>query len=184
MAYISLSNSDPGILGLLNTYSETGQILLALTQEVLCGESSLSSAERELIAARVSRANECMFCAQAHASVAYNLLPKDQDSIVEEVVSKGDLSVLSEKMQALIELALAVQKGGQFVDRSHIDRVRAVGVDDKGIHDTVLIAAAFCMFNRYVDGLGTWTPENPDVYKSIGKKLASDGYVNVPTLAG
>lgn len=184
MAYISLSTSDPGILGLLNTYPETGQILSTLTHQLLCGESSLSSAERELIAAIVSRVNECTFCAQAHASVADNLLAKDQDSIVEEVISKQNYSLLSEKMQSLIELALAVQKGGKFVEQSHIDRARAVGADDKTIHDTVLISAAFCMFNRYVDGLGTWTPENLDIYKSIGQTLASNGYVSVPTLNG
>ncbi|WP_414621551.1 carboxymuconolactone decarboxylase family protein [Calothrix sp. CCY 0018] len=182
MAYISLPDSNPGILGLLSTYPETGQILLALTQQILRGRSSLSSAERELIAASVSRANECMFCAQAHASAACNLLPKDQVSIVEEVITKQNLSVLSEKMQAFIELALAVQKGGQFVDQSHIDRVREVGADDKTIHDIVLIAAAFCMFNRYVDGLGTWTPENADIYKSIGQKITTDDYLSVPTL--
>lgn len=109
---------------------------------------------------------------------ACSLLPSDQDSIVEEVAIKQNLSGLSEKMQALIELALAVQKGGQFVEQSHIDRVRAAGADDKTIHDTVLIAATFCMFNRYVDGLGTSTPEDGDIYNSIGQKLASDGYMS------
>ena len=177
MAYISLSDSSPGILSLVNTYPETGQHLLALAQQLLRGESSLSPGERELIAASVSRANECTFCTQSHASAACSLLPKDQNSIVEEVAIKQNLSGLSEKMQALIELALAVQKGGQFVEQSHIDRVHAAGADDKTIHDTVLIAAAFCMFNRYVDGLGTWTPEDENIYNSIGQKLASDGYV-------
>ena len=177
MAYISLPDSAPGILGLLSTFPETGELLAALSQQLLRGDSSLSPVERELIAASVSRANECTFCTQSHASVACNLLPSDQDSIVEEVVTKQNLSGLSEKMQALIELALLVQKGGQFVEQSHIDRVRAAGADDKTIHDTVLIAAAFCMFNRYVDALGTWTPEDGDIYKSIGQKIASDGYV-------
>jgi hypothetical protein len=57
-----------------------------------------------------------------------------------------------------------------------VDRARLAGADDKAIHDTVLIAAMFCMFNRYVDGLATWTPEDPTVYQAIGARIAEKGY--------
>ena len=50
------------------------------------------------------------------------------------------------------------------------------GADDKAIHDTVLIAAMFSMFNRYVDGLATWTPTDPEFYEETGKRLATKGY--------
>ncbi|NEQ82013.1 MAG: carboxymuconolactone decarboxylase, partial [Moorea sp. SIO2I5] len=141
------------------------------------GESSLSPAERELIAARVSRANDCEFCTQSHAAAACHLFPSDGATIVDEVVQQQNYSGLSEKMQRLIDLALAVQQGGQFVTQSHIDRARAAGADDRAIHDTVLVAAAFCMFNRYVDGLGTSTPEDANMYDMMGQQLATQGYV-------
>ena len=119
-------------------YPETGKHLAALAQQLLRGESSLSPAERELLASCVSRANDCTFCTKIHTSTACHLFPSDQASMVEEVVMAQNLSGLSEKMQGLIELALAVQKGGQFVEPSHIERARAAGADDKAIHDTVL----------------------------------------------
>jgi alkylhydroperoxidase family enzyme len=79
-------------------------------------------------------------------------------------------------MSALIDIALSTQKSGKFVSQEQIDRARSEGADDKAIHDTVLIAAAFCMFNRYVDGLAAWTPENTQIYEEIGKRLAGNGY--------
>jgi hypothetical protein len=45
------------------------------------------------------------------------------------------------------------------------------------IHGTVLIAAAFCMYNRYVDGLAMLTPTNPQAYDEIGQRIAREGYV-------
>ncbi|NET10572.1 MAG: carboxymuconolactone decarboxylase family protein, partial [Symploca sp. SIO2B6] len=125
--------------------------------------------------------NECEFCTQSHASVACSLFSSDDGSdasIVDEVVMKQNVSGLSEKMQGLVALALAVQKGGQFVDQSHIDRVRAASATDQEIHDTVLIAAAFCMFNRYVDGLGTSVPSDKSMYDGMGQYLAHHGYVS------
>ena len=177
MAFILLNESIPGIRSLLVAYPETGRILSALSQQLLRGDSSLSPAEREIIAARVSRENECKFCTYSHAETARELLPETDRSVIDEIVHHKNESVLSDKMQALLNLALAVQKGGQFVEQSYIDDARTSGADDKAIHDTVLIAAAFSMFNRYVDGLKTSTPDDPDVYKKIGQRLSLEGYI-------
>jgi hypothetical protein len=57
-----------------------------------------------------------------------------------------------------------------------VQSARELGATDKEIHDTVLIAAAFCMYNRYVDGLATWQPHDESMYESMGKHLASEGY--------
>jgi hypothetical protein len=70
-----------------------------------------------------------------------------------------------------------VQKGGKQVTTEDVARARQQGATDKEIHDTVLIAAAFCMFNRYVDGLGTWQPTDPEMYREMGKTMAHVGYV-------
>jgi hypothetical protein len=70
-----------------------------------------------------------------------------------------------------------VQKGGKQVTTSDVDRARQHGATDKEIHDTVLIAAAFCMYNRYVDGLATWAPTDANMYRENGRRLAEVGYV-------
>ena len=179
MPYITLPDSMPGMRGLLAAFPETGYYLSALAEYLLRdSHSSLTPAERELIAARISQGNACTYCTRTHGETARKLFPEGQGTIVDEVIYKNNNQVLSEKMLALIELALAVQKNGLFVEQFHIDRVRSAGADDKTIHDTVLIAAAFCMFNRYVDGLRAWTPEDRDTYIQIGSRLAEKGYIS------
>jgi hypothetical protein len=71
-----------------------------------------------------------------------------------------------------------VQKGGKYVTPGDLARARQEGATDKEIHDTVLIAAAFCLYNRYVDGLATWAPGDPNVYRKNGQRLAEEGYLD------
>lgn len=177
MPYIKLPASIPGMGSLLTAYPETGQHLSALAQQLLRGESSLSSAERELIAAKVSQANHCKYCMHSHAQTASHLFSDHDEKIVEEVIYKNNIEVLSEKLQALVGIAMAVKQSGLTVEQSHIDKAREAGADEKAIHDTVLISAAFCMFNRYVDGLATLTPDEPEDYMTTGKRLAELGYL-------
>jgi alkylhydroperoxidase/carboxymuconolactone decarboxylase family protein YurZ len=87
-------------------------------------------------------------------------------------------AAVSDKMKALLAIAGKVQRGGKEVTGSDIGRAREYGASDMEIHDTVLIAAAFCMFNRYVDGLGTWAPSDPEVYRQRAPITARDGYAN------
>ena len=176
MAYISLPDSVPGILGLYAAFPATGKLLLLFTQQLLRGESSLTLGERELIAACVSRANSCEFCRQVHTAAAKELLSEFGIVDMDKVVYGQDTSKLTEKVRSLIDIALAVQLDGRSVSQAHIDAARSAGADDKAIHDTVLIAAAFCMFNRYVDGLATWTPKDQEIYDYFGKKIAIYGY--------
>ena len=176
MAYISLPDSIPGVLGPLNAFPETGKPISLLIQQLLRGESSLTPGERELIAACVSRANDCEFCTLSHTVAAKELLCESGITDIDDVVSGQDTSELTAKVAALIDIALAVQKGGKSVSQAHIDAARSTGADDKAIHDTVLIAAAFCMLNRYTDGLATWTPKDQRIYDNIGKSIASGGY--------
>jgi len=178
MPHISLPVSIPGIRSLLTAYPETGRHLSAFAHQLMRGESSLNPAERELIAAKVSQVNQCKYCTHSHSQTARHLFPDEEKKIVEEVVFKHNNQVLSEKMQALIQIALAVQQSGLAVEQAHIDKAREAGADDQTIHDTVLISAAFCMFNRYVDGLATMTPDKPEAYELIGKRLAESGYIN------
>jgi alkylhydroperoxidase/carboxymuconolactone decarboxylase family protein YurZ len=79
-------------------------------------------------------------------------------------------------LKSLLAIAGSVQKGGNQVTGEQIERARSHGATDKEIHDTVLIAAAFCMYNRYVDGLATWAPTDPELCRQNGKRLAEQGY--------
>lgn len=176
MSYINLPPGMPGILGLLAAYPDIAHPLNSFTQQLLRGESSLTPGERELIAAYVSRENDCTFCMRAHTAAARNLLSVDQTRSAEHLLSQVDAGMVDKKLQTLLEIAASVQKGGKYVTREQVECARSAGADDRAIHDTVLIAAAFCMFNRYVDGLNSWTPEEQGIYDSIGARLASQGY--------
>ncbi|MBL7924737.1 MAG: peroxidase-related enzyme [Bacteroidia bacterium] len=174
MAYIQTGQHAPGIIELLQYKPSSGQALSALAQTLLLGSSGLSSGERELIAAYVSRLNECTFCCQSHAAAARVHLHENTD-LVDEVLLHAETRGLSKKMQCLLQLAAKIQKGGKSVQASDIEHARQAGASDEDIHDTVLIAAAFCMFNRYVDGLGT-SPAPAEAYPAMGQKM-SEGYV-------
>ncbi len=177
MAHIKLPEGAPGIVGPMIAYPETQTHLSGLAEALLRGPSSLTSAERELIAAYVSSGNECHFCMQSHAAAARVHFGEERQ-LVDQVLAEATAAPVSEKMKALLVIAEKVRRDGRLVQSTDIDRARAAGADDKAIHDTVLIAAAFCMFNRYVDGLGTWAPSDPAAYEASGVRLAKVGYVN------
>lgn len=178
MAHIQLPEGAPGIMGPLLAYPETAQHLSGFAQALLRGPSSLSPAEREMIATRVSAGNECHFCTQSHAAAARELYG-NECAVVDQVLADGANAAVSEKMKALLTIADKVRQGGRSVGEAEIARARGAGADDKAIHDTVLIAAAFCMFNRYVDGLATQAPQDPDAYREMGVLLATQGYENL-----
>lgn len=179
MAHISVPEGIPGIRSLVMYRPESGQHLYTLAQVLLRGESPLSEAERELIAAYVSSRNECMFCMSSHAA-ASRFLFKDKKTVVDMVLSDYQEAPISEKLKALLSIAGRVQQGGKAVSESDIELARSRGAKDRDIHDTVLIAATFCMFNRYVDGLASFTPTDPVAYEEMGKRLGEKGYV-MPT---
>jgi uncharacterized peroxidase-related enzyme len=175
MAYISVEEGVPGIRSLFQFSPETGKPLCELAQILLRGPSTLSSAERELIAAYVSHRNGCVFCRNSHAAAARCLFGQDKKIVDELLYAKQD-RLLSDKMRALLVLAGKVQLGGNQVMQEDIEAAREAGAVDTEIHDTVLIAASFSMFNRYVDGLATWTPADEIAYEEMGKRMSERGY--------
>jgi uncharacterized peroxidase-related enzyme len=177
MAHIFIPEGIPGIVGPMVMYPETEKPLNALAEALLRGESSLTPAERELIATYTSRKNDCTFCASVHGATARHLYG-EEGGVVDQACENIETAPLSDKMRALLTIAGKVQGGGLNVSADDVARARSFGADDKAIHDTVLIAAAFCMFNRYVDGLATWAPEDPAAYAQMGAQLAENGYLN------
>jgi uncharacterized peroxidase-related enzyme len=177
MPHIELPRGIPGILGPMTAYPRLAQNLNALAEALLRGPSSLTPAERELIATYVSSGNECYFCTQSHAATTRELYGAECN-VVDDVLRDAASASVSEKIKALLAIADKVRRDGRLVSVGDVDRARRAGADDEAIHDTVLIAAAFCMFNRYVDGLATWAPTEAEVYKKIGERLATQGYEN------
>lgn len=175
MAYIELDNDQPGIVGLMAWRPESGTLLSSLAQQLLRGDSELTPAERELIAVRVSRGNDCEFCERSHAAAARALMGGDGEGLVEAVLQREP--VIEPRMAALLHLADLVRVGGRNVTQADVDAARAAGASDSQVHDAVLIAAAFCMYNRYVDGLGTFAPPDTADYAPMGELLATQGYV-------
>jgi uncharacterized peroxidase-related enzyme len=179
MPHISLADDIPGILGPMLFRPETAKPLNELAEALLRGPSSLSRAERELIATYVSSLNDCFYCQTAHAAIAAQHLDGDLDLTV-EVRRDFTRAPISNKLKALLSIAGKVQKSGKEVTAEDVDSARRLGASDLEIHDTVLIAAAFCMYNRYVDGLGTWAPADPEVYKERAATVAKGGYNRIP----
>ena len=175
MAHINVEEGVPGIRSLALFRPETGKSLYELAQVLLRGPSPLSEAERELIATYVSYRNDCMFCWSSHAAAA-RCLYGDEKNIVDEVLKDMKQSNVSDKMKALLNIAGKVQVLGKEVKEEDINEAGKYGADDRTLHDTVLIAASFSMFNRYVDGLASLTPTDPAVYEEMGKRMAK-GYV-------
>nr|WP_237554765.1 peroxidase-related enzyme [Streptomyces sp. SID4948] len=162
-------------MGLMTYRPETAKPLNALAEQLLRGEHSLTAGERELIAAYVSGLNECEFCCGSHSAFAAAQLDGGMH-VVDQVRADVEHAPVTPKLRALLRIAGAVRDDGRKVTTELVDGARAEGATDVEIHDTVLIAAAFCMFNRYVDGLGTVAPSDPRHYGEAAHRIVSVGY--------
>jgi uncharacterized peroxidase-related enzyme len=154
---------------------ETAGPLNQLAEVLLRGDNSLSRGERELIAAYVSNLNECNFCQRSHSAFAGLQLDGGME-LVEQVKRDPESAPISDKLRALLRIAAKVQVDGRTVSEADVAAAREQGATDTELHDTVLIAAAFCMYNRYVDGLATWAPTDPGVYEESARRVVEHGY--------
>jgi len=179
MPHISLRSDLFGVTSLLDYRQQTAGPICELTHLLLRGPSTLTEAERELIATYTSHLNDCTFCQTAHGAATCQLPGGSMEQIN---AVKNDLTSapLSDKMRALLHITGKVQKSGRAVTAEDAEAARRAGATDLEIHDTVLIAALFCLYNRYVDGLASATPADPTFYEALGKRITSRGY-SMPT---
>jgi uncharacterized peroxidase-related enzyme len=175
MPHIALPEGLPGITSGFAFRPETAKPLRELAEVLLRGPGSLTSAEREMIATFVSTRNDCYFCQTSHRAAAAHHDGGNYE-LVDAVRFDYPNAPVSAKLKALLAIAGKVQQGGKNVTSEDIQRARQEGATDLEIHDTVLIAAAFCMYNRYVDGLATYTPTDPQLYDEMGAHMAHEGY--------
>lgn len=180
MPHINSGNDLPGITGLLRFRPETGRPLSELAEILLRGPSTLSRGERELIAAYVSSLNACRFCASSHGAFAAAQLPEG-GRVVGQVCTDPEQAEVSAKLKALLRIAARVRESGKAVTTADVAAARTAGASDVEIHDTLLIAAAFCMYNRYVDGLASVTPDDSAAYAQSADLIVTSGYLAAMT---
>lgn len=178
MPHIPLAEHLPGITGLLEYRQDTALPIRKLTQILLRGESTLTPAERELIATVVSYGNQCTFCTSAHTAAANLLL--GETTTAEQVKKAPSQAPVSEKMKVLLDIARRVQQSGKKVTPDVVERAKAAGATELEIHDTVLIAALFCLYNKYVDGMASVTPTDPTFYEGLAERIVNHGYARLP----
>lgn len=177
MPHIDFKNDLPGIRSAMAFRPETAAPMSALAEILLRDTTGLSPAERELIGMYVSYLNDCFYCHHSHGEIACIYLGNDRE-LVDQVRKDYEQAAITDKLKALLAIAARVQQGGKAVGTIDIERAKAEGATDRDIHDTVLIAAAFCMFNRYVDGLATLTPTDMDSYPIRARQVVEKGYGN------
>lgn len=175
MPHIAIDNGLPGISGLLALRPDTAAPLGLLADALLRAPAPMSRGERELVAAYVSHLNGTRFCTGAHGAFAAAQL-EEGDDVVKAVLADPATAPLTDRMRALLRIAAEVQERVGPVSHEAVAAARAAGAGDTEIHDTVLIAAAFCMYNRYVDGLATDVPEDPGYYAEGAKRIVGSGY--------
>jgi uncharacterized peroxidase-related enzyme len=181
MAHIDLRSDLPGIRGPMAFRPETAKPLNELVDVLLRAPHPLSPGEREFIATYVSSENDCRYCQTIHGAIAAHHLRNEP--LVLDVKTDFEHAALSDKMKSLLAIAGKVARSGKEVTEGDIARARAHGASDLEIHDTVLIAAVFCMCNRYVDGLATWAPDDPDFYRKRAALVAEHGYTGATALS-
>ncbi len=177
MPHIDVDKNLPGIRQLMAFSPETAEPMGTLANLMLRTNEGLSMAEREMIATYVSYLNDCFYCQQSHGAIVTCYLD-DNNKLIEQVKKDFTIADISDKLKALLTIAGSVQKGGRHVTEEQIKKAKEEGATDKDIHDTVLIAALFCMFNRYVDGLASNTPTDLSSYPLRAKQIAEHGYGN------
>lgn len=175
MAHIDRPDA-PGILGPMMFRPETAAPLNQLAEVLLRAEQSLERWEREAIAAYVSNLNDCTFCQRSHCAFAAVQMPGGMD-LIDQIKADRGTAPIAPKLRALLTIARKVQQSGRDVTGQDVSAARACGASDVEIHDTVLIAAAFCMYNRYVDGLATWAPPQQSEYEESARRIVSEGYL-------
>lgn len=178
MAHIKIKENLHGIRGLMDFSPETAQPLNQMAEVLLrSDDNTLTRGERELIGTYVSHLNDCFFCQNAHGAIAQYYLQCDMQ-FIDNIKSDYEKMPISDKMKALLSIAASVQQSGKNVTTAQIEEAKNTGATDKEIHDVVLIAAFFCMCNRYVDGLNTSANPDRQFYIDRGEMRAKEGYAS------
>jgi uncharacterized peroxidase-related enzyme len=179
----------PGISVAMRLSPGLGIHLRGLADEVLVNDypgATISRAEREMLATATSAANDCFFCMDSHGAFATALLEKGGDTArvpVIETIKLGSSDGLDAKMQALLHITRTVQRAPLELTAADIEAATGAGATDADVQLAVLIASAFSMYNRLVDGLRARTAPDAEAYRGVAAEIAEYGYSNRPAPA-
>jgi uncharacterized peroxidase-related enzyme len=179
----------PGISAAMRLTPGLALHLRGLADELLLHDfpgATITRAERELLATAVSAANDCFFCMDSHGAFATELFARADAPQIGEIVDGvkcGTDAALSGKMQALLHIARTVQRRSRDLARADVEQALAAGATDADTQLAVLIASAFSMYNRMVDGFRARTPPSTEAYRARAAEIADHGYSQPPTIA-
>jgi uncharacterized peroxidase-related enzyme len=172
----------PGILTAIRLTPGLGVHLRGLADELLVNEfpgATIERAEREMLATAVSAGNDCFYCMDSHGAFATALLEADgsTDRIgLIDTIKLGSSDGLDPKMTALLHIARTVRQDALGLTDADVAAAREAGATDADVQLAVLIAAAFSMYNRIVDGFRAATPPVTAAYRDRAREIASHGY--------
>ena len=115
-------------------------------------EAGLPRAERELAAAATSRYTGCIYCASVHARFATHFSPRSAD--IQRLLDEGVGAALDPRWDAIVAASVALSATPVAFDATHVEALRAVGLDDLAVSDVIHGAAFFNWANRLMLSLG------------------------------
>jgi uncharacterized peroxidase-related enzyme len=172
----------PGISAAMRLTPGLGTHLRGLADELLVLDypgTTLRRVDRETIATAVSAANDCFFCMDSHAAHAAALLDEADAARLTPVldgVKRGSSDGLDPKMCALLHIARTVRGDARDLTGEDVAAALDAGATDADVQLAVMIAAAFSMYNRMVDGFRARTPGSTDAYRTRAVEIAEGGY--------
>jgi uncharacterized peroxidase-related enzyme len=172
----------PGILVAMRLKPELGFHLRGLADQVLVEDypgATISRAEREMLATATSAANDCFYCMDSHGAFATALLERsdEHDRIpIIDVIKQGSSEGLSPKMQALLHITRTVRREPRQLSTADVADAIDAGATDADVQLAVLIASAFSMYNRLVEGFRAKTPPSAEAYMPRAHEIAEHGY--------
>jgi uncharacterized peroxidase-related enzyme len=172
----------PGILAAIRLTPGLGVHLRGLADELLVNDfpgATLVRAEREMLATAVSAANDCFYCMDSHGAFANALLERDGATDLAplvDVVKVGSSEGFDDKMRALLHIARTVRREPRELSAADVATAHAAGASDADVQLAVLIAAAFSMYNRMVEGFRARTMPSADAYRARAGEIAAHGY--------
>jgi uncharacterized peroxidase-related enzyme len=172
----------PGIQAAMRLTPGLGLHLRGLADELLVNDfpgTTLARAQRELIATAVSAANDCFFCMDSHGEHAAALLRRAGATEAQPLVDAaklGSFSRFEPRMRALLHVAQTVARAPLELTAGDVEAARDAGASDGDVQLAILIAAAFAMYNRMVDGVRARTAPSPAAYAARAEEIAERGY--------
>jgi uncharacterized peroxidase-related enzyme len=172
----------PGIIAAIRLTPGLGLHLRGLADELLVNDfpgATLVRAQREMLATAVAAAHDCFYCMDSHGAFATAVLERsgatDRAPLI-DIIKLGSSDGLGDKMGALLHIARTVRGEPRELTVSDVAAAHAAGASDADVQLAVLIAAAFSMYNRMVEGFRARTPPTADAYRSRAAEIAAHGY--------